>query len=177
MIALETQKPLANWQANRYFTPASNTKLLTALAAAQTFDTLPLLFYQKDSLQHCISKQQAILCSNILSFRQAVGFFSPRTRGTCYHISDDSPLNRLGPVGLGRCCLLFFSRSSVFPVHGNVIQMSDPVAQSITALPCWDHSHPIHHKQQLSLDFDRMYFLSTRISLNPPIRYIPLCSQ
>src|SRR6056300_1302347 len=50
---LNTSKPKAFYQGDYYMTPASNTKLLTYLAAVQTFDSLPAVFFhQQDSIMH-----------------------------------------------------------------------------------------------------------------------------
>lgn len=166
LIALETQKPLANWQANRYFTPASNTKLLTALAAAQTFDTLPLLFYQKDSLQtlHFQATGYPLFKHPFHSDRQLDSFLQEQEE-LCYHISDESPLNRLGPGWSWDDAAYYFSAvPSVFPVHGNVIQMyPDPVAQSITVTPLLGSlTSNTSQTAAVTRDFDRNVF-----SVNP----------
>lgn len=42
---LETSESLVSINENKYMTPASNTKLLTYLAAVQNFDSLPSLYY------------------------------------------------------------------------------------------------------------------------------------
>ena len=51
--ALKTSESIASFQADHYMTPASNIKLLTFLAAVESFDSLPSLYYhEKDSVTH-----------------------------------------------------------------------------------------------------------------------------
>ena len=53
VVTLNEAKPKASYQDQHYMTPASNTKLLTFLAAVQQFDSLPALYYrEQDSLLH-----------------------------------------------------------------------------------------------------------------------------
>lgn len=53
VVALNEAKPKASYQDKHYMTPASNTKLLTFLAAVEKFDSVPALYYkEKDSLLH-----------------------------------------------------------------------------------------------------------------------------
>ena len=50
---LNSSKSVAFYQGENYMTPASNTKLLTFLAAIQSFDSLPALYFkEKDSIMH-----------------------------------------------------------------------------------------------------------------------------
>ena len=46
VVPLIEKKPKASYQDKHYMTPASNTKLLTFLAAVQKFDSLPALYYK-----------------------------------------------------------------------------------------------------------------------------------
>ena len=48
LIKLSTGQILAEHHQADFFTPASNVKLMTVLASAQTFDSLPALYYQQD---------------------------------------------------------------------------------------------------------------------------------
>ena len=53
IIPLRASKPIATYQADHYMTPASNIKLLTFLAAVESFDSLPALYYRdQDSITH-----------------------------------------------------------------------------------------------------------------------------
>ena len=126
LVALSSGKVLATSQSNRYFTPASNTKLLTTLAAAQTFDTLPVLRYQKDSLGvlHIAPTGYPLLWHPRYPDSELDAFLA-QADSLVYHPVDESHLNRLGPGWSWDDADYYFSAiPSAFPVHGNVLQIT-----------------------------------------------------
>ena len=69
VAALKTSEPIAIYQADHYMTPASNIKLLTFLAAVESFDSLPAIYYQQnDSITHFKSTGYYTLFILIQSF-------------------------------------------------------------------------------------------------------------
>ena len=138
LARLNNGKPLAQYQADRYFTPASNTKLLTTLAVIQTFDSIPSLRYHKDSLGvlHFESTGYPLLEHphypdfELKRFLQSADSLS-------YHLSNDTTfLNHLGPGWAWDDRAYYFSAlPSALPFHGNVVQFSKSIDQAILSKP------------------------------------------
>ena len=64
---LKTSKPKAFYQGENYMTPASNTKLLTFLAAIQSFDSFRLSILKKRTPSCTLKPQATPYCSILLS--------------------------------------------------------------------------------------------------------------
>ena len=124
LMRLTDGKLLAAWQAERYFTPASNTKLLTTLAAVQTFDSLPVLHYTIDSLgiTHFQATGYPLLAHPFYPDMSIIDFLQKQD-SLVYHTSNENALNQLGPGWSWDDGNNYFSAiPSVFPIYGNVIQ-------------------------------------------------------
>ena len=124
LMRLTDGKLLAAWQAERYFTPASNTKLLTALAAVQTFDSLPALHYTIDSLgiTHFQATGYPLLAHPFYPDMSIIDFLQKQD-SLVYHTSNENALNQLGPGWSWDDGNYYFSAiPSAFPIYGNVIQ-------------------------------------------------------
>ena len=126
VVSLSSGKVLATSQSDRYFTPASNTKLLTTLAAAQTFDSLPVLYFQKDSLNvFHIQPTGYPLLHHPRYPDPELNAFLAQADSLVYHTVDESHLNRLGPGWSWDDADYYFSAiPSTFPVYGNVLQIT-----------------------------------------------------
>jgi len=89
VVALKTSEPIAIYQADHYMTPASNIKLLTFLAAVESFDSLPAIYYQQnDSITHFKSTGYPLLLHpfypdpKLLSFlknKQSLVYHKPKS--------------------------------------------------------------------------------------------------
>ena len=124
LMRLTDGKLLAAWQADRYFTPASNTKLLTVLAAVQTFDSLPALRYTVDSLgiTHFQATGYPLLAHPFYPDMHLIDFLQTQD-SLVYHTSNETALNQLGPGWSWDDGNYYFSAiPSAFPIYGNVIQ-------------------------------------------------------
>ena len=124
LVRLVDGKILAQWEADHYFIPASNTKLLTTLAAVQTFDALPALRYQIDSLgvTHLQATAYPLLAHPFYP-DEALGEFLHDQDSLVYHPSEEKTLNQLGPGWSWDDGDYYFSAMpSAFPVYGNVIR-------------------------------------------------------
>ena len=138
LVRLDNGKPLAQHQTDRYFTPASNTKLLTTLAAIQTFDSLPSLRYRKDSLGilHFESTGYPLLEHPYYPDFKLKHFLQSADSLRYHPTKDDDLLNRLGPGWSWDDQVYYFSAlPSAFPFSGNVVQFTKPIDQSILSTP------------------------------------------
>lgn len=138
LVQLENGKPLAKYQTDRYFTPASNAKLLTTLAAIQTFDSLPSLRYRKDSsgVLHFESTGYPLLEHPYYPDFKLKHFLQSADSLRYHPTKDDDLLNRLGPGWSWDDQAFYFSAlPSVFPFSGNVVQFTKPKGQPILSTP------------------------------------------
>jgi len=122
IFPLNSSKPIASYQADYYMTPASNTKLLTFLAAIESFDSLPsLYYYDKDSITHFKSTGYPLLLHPFYPDEELYSFLKGK-KYLIYH----KPKSNLKPQGPGWSwddySYYFASELSPFPIYGNVIQ-------------------------------------------------------
>ena len=138
VVALSSGKVLATSQGDRYFTPASNTKLLATLAAAQSFDSLPVLYFQKDSLDtfHIQPTGYPLLRHPRYPDPEFDAFLA-QADSLVYHQVEESRLNRLGPGWSWDDADYYFSAlPSAFPIYGNVLQITkNKETQTLTIHP------------------------------------------
>ena len=138
LVRLTDGKLLAAWQNERYFTPASNTKLLTTLAAVQTFDSLPTLLFKRDSTNttHFQSTGYPLLMHPYYPDDSLLQFLQKQD-SLVYHLSEEEKLNQLGLGWSWDDTNYYFSAiPSAFPLFGNVIQTTkNPEDQSLTHYP------------------------------------------
>jgi len=119
---LKGLKPIVSYQADKYMTPASNTKLLTFLASAESFDSLPALYYHdKDSITHFKSTGYPLLLHPFYPDEELYSFLKGKNY-LVYH----KPKSNLKPQGPGWSwddySYYFASEISPFPIYGNVLQ-------------------------------------------------------
>ena len=80
---LKTSKPKAFYQRGNYMTPASNTKLLTFLAAIQSFDSFRLSILKKRTPSCTLKPQATPYCSILfIPIRSWPSFLSKNIPGT-----------------------------------------------------------------------------------------------
>ncbi len=122
IVPLETLKPVANYQADHYMTPASNIKLLTFLASLENFDSIPVLYYQQqDSVTHFKSTGYPLLYHPFYPDQKLSDFLKEK-KSLVYHLSE-SKIKRLGPGWSWDDYPYYFaSERSPFPIYGNSIQ-------------------------------------------------------
>ena len=120
---LSAKKPIAQWNSNRYMTPASNTKLLTFLAAQQQFDSLPSLFYhqQGDSLIQFKSSGYPLLFHPFYPDQALEAFFQQPVRWVYW--APQEPPHPLGPGwSWDDYSYYFAAEKNSFPIFGNSLQ-------------------------------------------------------
>ena len=130
---LSAKKPIAFWNSNRYMTPASNTKLLTFLAAQQHFDSLPSLLYhqQGDSLIQFKSTGYPLLLHPFYPDNKLISFFNQEV--SWVYVAPESPPY---PLGNGWSwddySYYFAAEKSTFPIYGNSLQATIQEGRLIT---------------------------------------------
>ena len=120
---LMTSKHKAFYQGENYMTPASNTKLLTFLAAIQSFDSLPALYFnEKDSIMHLKATGYPLLFHPFYPDPELASFFKQKYTWN-YHPSK----SELDPYGHGWSwddyAYYYAAETSPFPIYGNTIQV------------------------------------------------------
>ena len=117
-------KLLAHYQADHYMTPASNTKLLTFLAALQTFDRLPALQYFKSEAGnlHFTPNGYPLLLHPKYADTLLLSFLKDAQQWT-YHPPKVDP-NRWGDGWAWDDFPYYFAaEKSAFPIYGNVLTL------------------------------------------------------
>ena len=113
----------ADYNGSKYMTPASNTKLLTFLAAIQTFDSLPALEYKtvNDSLIKFSSTGYPLLLHPFYPDTTLFDFLS-QNKTWKYSVNN----KKLDPLGAGWMwddyMYYYSSEKSVFPIYGNSVK-------------------------------------------------------
>ena len=120
---LNTSKAVAFYQGENYMTPASNTKLLTFLAAIQSFDSLPALYFkEKDSIMHFKATGYPLLFHPFYPDPELAFFFEQKY--TWHYHPSRSELNAHGHGWSWDDYPYYYaSESSPFPIYGNTIQV------------------------------------------------------
>ncbi len=129
IFPLKSSKPIASYQAGHYMTPASNIKLLTFLAAIESFDSLPALYYyKKDSITHFKSTGYPLLLHPFYPDIGLASFFNEKD-SLVYH-KPKSKLKKQGPGwSWDDYSYYYAAESSPFPIYGNTIQgFREPIA-------------------------------------------------
>ena len=170
LIKLSTGQILAKYNEANFFTPASNVKLLTVLAAAQTFDSLPAVYYHHDrsGIIHFESSGYPLFKHPFYPDDKLKSWLENKD-SLVYHFSYESHLNQLGPGWAWDDRLFYFSATpSAFPVYGNVVR------GTITQDKIWQ-SEPDYFPVQKSLFQQNRLFRDlseNRFYINPT-RLIP----
>ena len=121
--SLEKDIALAGIHEAQYFTPASNTKLLTFLGAIQTFPKLPVLeyAYDNDSIAHFKSTAYPLLLHPFYSDSLFFEFFKEKSIWK-YHPPTTSPKRQGSGWSWDDYHYYYGASSSVFPIYGNTVQ-------------------------------------------------------
>ena len=121
--SLEKDIALAGIHETQYFTPASNTKLLTFLGAIQTFPKLPVLEYafENDSIAHFKSTAYPLLLHPFYSDCLFFEFFNQKSIWK-YHPPTTSPKRQGSGWSWDDYHYYYAASSSVFPIYGNTVQ-------------------------------------------------------
>ena len=122
VASLKTSEPIAIYQADHYMTPASNIKLLTFLAAVESFDSLPAIYYQQnDSITHFKSTGYPLLLHPFYPDPKLLSFLKNK-QSLVYH-KPKSNLKRHGPGwSWDDYSYYYAAETSSFPIYGNTIQ-------------------------------------------------------
>ena len=104
-------------------TPASNVKLLTFLAAIQSFDSMPALYFkEKDSIMHFKATGYPLLFHPFYPDPDLASFFDQK-----YNWHYHAPKSKLNAHGLGWSwddySYYYAAESSPFPIYGNTTQV------------------------------------------------------
>ena len=120
---LNTSKSVAFYQGGNYMTAASNTKLLTFLAAIQSFDSLPALYFkEKDSIMHFKATGYPLLFHPFYPDPELAFFFEQKY--TWHYHPSRSELNAHGHGWSWDDFPYYYAaESSPFPIYGNTIQV------------------------------------------------------
>ena len=120
---LNTSKSVAFYQGKNYMTPASNTKLLTFLAAIQSFDSLPALYFkEKDSIMHFKATGYPLLFHPFYPDPELAFFFEQKY--TWHYHPSRSELNAYGHGWAWDDYHYYYAaESSPFPIYGNTTQV------------------------------------------------------
>ena len=110
----------ADYNGSKYMTPASNTKLLTFLAAIQTFDSLPAVEYkiENDSVLSFRSTGYPLLLHPFYPDTTLLDFLSQNK--TWKYFVNNNKLDRLGAGWMWDDYMYYYSsEKSIFPIYGN----------------------------------------------------------
>ena len=122
IATLKTSEPIATYQSDHFMTPASNIKLLTFLAAVESFDSLPALYYyQKDSITHFKSTGYPLLLHPLYPDPELF-FFLKQKQSLVYH----KPKSKIKSQGSGWSwddySYYYAAETTPFPIFGNTVQ-------------------------------------------------------
>ena len=123
LSSLKEKKPIANYQGEKYMTPASNTKLLTFLGASQQFKTLPALAYliENDSIIHFKSTGYPLLFHPFYKDSILDSFFNQKKTWN-YHPNKKSPKAMGSGWTWDDYSYYYAAETSAFPIYGNAVQ-------------------------------------------------------
>jgi D-alanyl-D-alanine carboxypeptidase/D-alanyl-D-alanine-endopeptidase (penicillin-binding protein 4) len=120
---LQGNKASTQLNANRYMTPASNTKLLTFLGAVESFYKLPVLNYaiDKNRIYHFKSTAYPLLLHPFYPDLTLLGFFSNQSSWV-YHTAATAPKEYGSGWSWDDYNYYYAAPRSVFPIYGNSVQ-------------------------------------------------------
>ena len=166
IATLSSSKSLADYNAHHYFTPASNVKILTFLAALQTFDSLPALRYFKtpSGTLHFTATGYPLLLHPKYPDHELFSFLNQHEK-LVYHLPQESP-TRLGAGWSWDDQQYYFSaQKSVFPIYGNVTKFyRDTLSKKFVAKPSRFQTHFLPQKKEGSLlkEFSYKYYFNPK---------------
>jgi len=120
---INTNKTTAEFNSDKYMTPASNTKLLTFLAAQEVFDSLPALYYRPLEENHIAIKSTGypLLFHPFYSDSTLSHFFNKAATWT--YMAPKTVPQPLGPGwSWDDYGYYFAAEKSAFPIYGNSLQ-------------------------------------------------------
>ncbi len=148
--AVSSSKSRAEYNAHDYFTPASNVKIITFLAALQTFDALPALHYFKtpSGTLHFTATGYPLLLHPKYPDQELFSFLKQQ-KSLVYHLPQESP-TRLGAGWSWDDQQYYFSaQKSAFPIYGNVVQFyQDTLSKNFVAKPSRFLTHFLPQKKE-----------------------------
>ncbi|HEX5170310.1 MAG TPA: D-alanyl-D-alanine carboxypeptidase [Cyclobacteriaceae bacterium] len=122
----EKKKTLYQYNSDRYFTPASNTKIFTLFASLNIIgDSIPALHYSEsgDSVIFWGTGDPSFLYENVFDNRRVFNFLSS-IRGNLYYLSPKYFTTHFGPGWSWEDYnFTFSSERSPFPVFGNTFKI------------------------------------------------------
>ena len=120
---LKEKKSIADYQGEKYMTPASNTKLLTFLGASQQFKILPALAYfiENDSIIHFKSTGYPLLFHPFYKDSILDSFFNQKKTWD-YHPVQKSPKAMGSGWAWDDYSYYYAAETSTFPIYGNAVQ-------------------------------------------------------
>ena len=161
LLRLSDGKVLAQYQQDQYFTPASNIKLLTTLAAMQTFDSLPALSYQEfDEGHYRIQSTGYPLLAHPKHSDSLLYNWLKGADSLVYHIQEEKSLNRLGPGWSWDDATYYYSAvPSIFPIQGNVIRLTQEASGAFkTRFPLFSVAENKDLESRYERDFEENLF-------------------
>lgn len=133
-------------QADRYFTPASNTKVLTLLVSLNVLgDSIPALYLQQrgDSLHIQPAGDPTFLHPHFQNWQKAAQYLANAPQNSIWvHLPPASKPTPLGPGWAWDDADEDYSpERSAFPVYGNVRRLYVPLRDSLYAAPAFWQSY------------------------------------
>ena len=124
IAALKTSESRASYQADHYMTPASNIKLFTFLAAVESFDSLPALYYRdQDSITHIKSTGYPLLLHPLYPDLELSSFLKQK-QSLVYHKPKSKIKSRGSGWSWDDYSYYYAAETSPFPIFGNTVQGS-----------------------------------------------------
>lgn len=120
--SINSRRTKIEYAGDDFMTPASNTKLLTFLAAVESFDSLPALYFHKqDSIMHFKATGYPLLFHPFYPDPRLESFFNQK-----YDWRYHRPIFKNNGLGKGWSwddhSYYFAAESSPFPIYGNTTQ-------------------------------------------------------
>jgi len=169
---LQEKKMIAEYNSNRYFIPASNTKLVSFYAGLEILgDSLPALKYyvENDTLFFTGSGDPSFLNFDIHTYNPVYDFLAKRTEKLCYlegaYTSD--------AYGVGWAYddynEYFQPERTNFPIYGNILRFEGDDKGNYSFLPRYFKPYFIENKQ-----VQRKYTKVERAVAENKFQYFPL---
>ncbi|MEZ4946728.1 MAG: D-alanyl-D-alanine carboxypeptidase [Cyclobacteriaceae bacterium] len=134
----ETRKTIIDYNSDKYFTPASNTKIFTLLSSLHLIgDSIPAFRYveRNDSLIFWGTGDPSFLYSKVFQNDRAYQFLKDQT-SSLYFSSSNFYQDHFGPGWAWDDYNYSFSpERSSFPIYGNNLTITDSTDQNIRVYP------------------------------------------
>lgn len=134
-----TKKTLVDFNSNKYFTPASNTKIFTFFGALQLLgDSIPSLKYieKNDSLIIWGTGDPTFLYPHVYHSSRTYGFLKNHLAAEIYFSASNFYDDHFGPGwAWGDYNSYYSAERSSFPVYGNLMTLTDSVNNQLNVSP------------------------------------------